>query len=169
MIPSTPSTSRRSASRRASSGRRRRSSRLRRRRVEGNEHGLGAAALGQERQEVAASVLAQHDRLAVGERAVAGEAANRLSEPCETIGEVGAAAAPDLDALALFAGEEREGPGWIESNTARNLSIFPATANQPCNNVGPGLDLLVGPQDAIRVCVNEDALTIDEGSARSGI
>jgi hypothetical protein len=80
-----------------------------------------------------------------------------------------AARAPDLDALALFAGEEREGPGWIESNTARNLSIFPATANQPCNNVGPGLDLLVGPQDAIRVCVNEDALTIDEGGARSGI
>jgi hypothetical protein len=52
----------------------------------------------------AASVLAQHDRLAVGERAVAGEAANHLSEPCETIGEVGVAAAPDLDALALFAG-----------------------------------------------------------------
>ena len=90
--------------------------------VEGNEHGLGAAALGQERQEVAASVLAQHDRLAVGERAVAGEAANRLSEPCETIGEVGAAAAPDLDALALFAGEEREGPGWIEST---RLGIYP--------------------------------------------
>jgi hypothetical protein len=44
-------------------------------------------------------------------------------------------------------------------------------ALQQCvgNNVGPGLDLLVGPQDAIRVCVNEDALTIDEGGARSGI
>jgi hypothetical protein len=69
----------------------------------------------------------------------------------------------------LLAGEEREGPGWIESNTARNLSVFPATANQPCHNVGPGLNLLVGPQDAIRVCVNEDALTIDVGGARSEI
>src|SRR4029077_1135296 len=69
----------------------------------------------------------------------------------------------------LACGRGAEGPGWIESNTARNLSVFPATANQPCNNVGPGLNLLVGPQDAIRVCVNEDALTIDVGDARSGI
>jgi hypothetical protein len=48
--------------------------------------------------------LAQHDRFAVEERAVAGEAANRLGDCWESMGEVGAAAAPDSDAFALLAG-----------------------------------------------------------------
>jgi hypothetical protein len=72
----------------------------------------------------AAPVLPQDHRLAVDQRLVCREAARRLGDRREAIGEVRAASAPDPLALALLAGEEREEPGWIESNTARNLSIF---------------------------------------------
>jgi hypothetical protein len=58
--------------------------------------------------EVAASVVNEHDRLAVDHRLVSREAANRLRDPRKTVREVRAAAAPDLHALALFAGEDAE-------------------------------------------------------------
>jgi hypothetical protein len=70
--------------------------------------GLRSAALGQERNEGAPSVVAEHDRLAVDERRVHGQSANRRGDPWESISEVRTAPAPNLDALALFAGEDAE-------------------------------------------------------------
>jgi hypothetical protein len=74
--------------------------------VEGHERGLDAAALGQERVEVAASVVLEDDRLAIDHRLVRREAAHRLRDPGKAVREVGAASAPDQDALALFAGQD---------------------------------------------------------------
>jgi hypothetical protein len=64
--------------------------------------------------EVATTVVLKDDRLAVDQRLVCREAANRLRDPRKAIREVGAAAAPDLDALALFAGEDAKAvpPKW---------------------------------------------------------
>ena len=58
---------------------------------ESAERGLRSAALGHERAEIAPPVVSQYDRLAVDQRAVAGEAANRLGNRRE----------PIADALAL--------------------------------------------------------------------
>jgi hypothetical protein len=58
--------------------------------------------------EVAPSVVLEDDRLAVDQRLVRREAANRLRYPRGAIREVGAASAPDLDALALLQGEDAE-------------------------------------------------------------
>jgi hypothetical protein len=58
--------------------------------------------------EVAPSVVREHDRLAVDQRPIHIETANRLGDRRKPVGEVRAAAAPDLDALALLAGEDAE-------------------------------------------------------------
>ena len=58
------------------------------RKLEGHERGSRAAALGQERPEVAAPILTQRHRFAVEERAVAGEAAKRLGNGRSSIDEV---------------------------------------------------------------------------------
>jgi hypothetical protein len=58
--------------------------------------------------EVAASVVLEDDRLAVDQRVAGREAANRRRDPRKAVREVGAAADPDLDALALLAGEDAE-------------------------------------------------------------
>jgi hypothetical protein len=75
------SKSRMSASRRASSGRRRKSSPSSRRRSKATSQACAPPRL-----EVAAPVIPQHDRLAVDQRLVAGEAANRLGDRRESIG-----------------------------------------------------------------------------------
>ena len=75
--------------------------------VEGDQRGLRSAALGQERMEVAPPIVLERHRLAVDEGAVAGEAANRRGDSRESVGEVRAATALDLDALALLPGEDR--------------------------------------------------------------
>jgi hypothetical protein len=49
------------------------------------------AALGQERDEVNPSVVAEDDRLAVDHHFIRVEAANRVGDPGSTIREVGAA------------------------------------------------------------------------------
>ena len=46
--------------------------------------------------------------LAVDQRVIRIEAANRVGDPLKTIREVGAAAAPELHLLALLAGEDAE-------------------------------------------------------------
>jgi hypothetical protein len=46
--------------------------------------------------------------LAVDQRLVRREAANRVGDACEATREVGGAAAPDLDPLALLQGEDAE-------------------------------------------------------------
>jgi hypothetical protein len=76
--------------------------------VERHECSLRAAAFGHERPEVAASVIAQHHRLAVDERPVHIETANHLGDRRESSGEVRAAAAPDVSALAQLAGKDPE-------------------------------------------------------------
>lgn len=75
---------------------------------EGHERGLFPAAFDQERVEVAAAVVLKYDRLTVDHRLVHRQAANRIGDSGESIREVGAAAAPDLDALALLPGEDAE-------------------------------------------------------------
>ena len=106
-IPSPLATSRISVSRRFSNGRRRRSS-PRRKRSNATSVAWAPPRLVRERDEVAPSVVPQHDRFAVDHRLVRGEAANRLGDRREAIGEVRAAAAPDLGALAVFAREDAE-------------------------------------------------------------
>jgi hypothetical protein len=49
--------------------------------IEGDERGLRAAALGHERAEVAPPVVSQHDRFAVDERPVHRQTADRLGDP----------------------------------------------------------------------------------------
>ncbi|HEY1863156.1 MAG TPA: hypothetical protein VGG77_05570 [Roseiarcus sp.] len=63
--------------------------------IEGHERDLRAAALGQEGAEVAAPVLPQHDRLAVDQRPVHIEGADRLDDHREPIGEVRTAPRPE--------------------------------------------------------------------------
>jgi hypothetical protein len=58
--------------------------------------------------EVAPPVVPEHDRLAVDQRPVDIEAANRLGDRREPIRKVRAAAAPDHRALAELAGEDAE-------------------------------------------------------------
>jgi hypothetical protein len=58
--------------------------------------------------EVTSLVVLEDDRLAVDQRLLRREAANRLLDPGKAIGEVGAAPGPDVDALALFAGKDAE-------------------------------------------------------------
>jgi hypothetical protein len=97
--------SRTSASRRFSSGRWRRSERQK---VEGHECGHLPAALGQERAEVALSVVLEHDRLTLDHRLVRREAANRVGDPRKAVGKVGGASAPNLDVCALLQGDDAE-------------------------------------------------------------
>jgi hypothetical protein len=52
--------------------------------------------------EVAPSIVLEDDRLAVDQRLVDVEVANRLRDPLKTIRIVGTASAPDLDPLALL-------------------------------------------------------------------
>jgi hypothetical protein len=78
------------------------------RRSKANERGPALAALGQERMEVAPSVVHERDRLAVDQRPTHRQTANRLGDRREPIGEVRAAAAPDLRALAQLADEDSE-------------------------------------------------------------
>ena len=78
------------------------------RRSKANERGPALAALGQERMEVAPSVVHERDRLAVDQRPTHRQTANRLGDRREPIGEVRAAAAPDLRALAQLADEDAE-------------------------------------------------------------
>jgi hypothetical protein len=63
---------------------------------------LTAETRAEEGIEVAAAIVTKHDRLAVNQRLVRREAANRVGDPEKTIGEVGGAAAPHVDALALL-------------------------------------------------------------------
>jgi hypothetical protein len=72
------------------------------------QRGLRAAALGQERAEVAAPVLPQHHGFAVDQCPVHIETASRLGDRRETVSEVRAATAPNLDAFALLQGEDAE-------------------------------------------------------------
>ena len=58
--------------------------------------------------EVALSVIQEYDRFAVDHRLVRAEAANRIGDPGEATREVGAASAPDRDALALLPGDGAE-------------------------------------------------------------
>jgi hypothetical protein len=60
------------------------------------------------RAEVALPVAREHDRLAIDEGPVHRQAANRLGDGRESIGEVRPASAPDLHPLALLAGEDSE-------------------------------------------------------------
>jgi hypothetical protein len=55
--------------------------------VERHERGPRRAALGQERVEVAARVVAEHDRLAIDQRLVRREAANRVGDPLKRFRE----------------------------------------------------------------------------------
>jgi hypothetical protein len=64
--------------------------------------------LGQERMEVAPSVVHEHDRLAVDQRPTHRQTANRLGDRREPIGEVRAATAPHLGALTELADEDAE-------------------------------------------------------------
>jgi hypothetical protein len=64
--------------------------------------------LGQERMEVAASVVLKDDRFAVDQGMVRTEAANRLGDPLKTIREVRASPAPEKDAYALLASQDAE-------------------------------------------------------------
>jgi hypothetical protein len=83
---------------------------------------LRPAALGDERSEVAPPVLTQHDSFAIDERAVVGEAVNRLGDDRETIREVAPRRLQTFHALVLLAGEDAEavmldlvqpaGPSW---------------------------------------------------------
>jgi len=66
---------------------------------------LHSTALGREGAKVAAAVVL---RLAIDQCVVRIEAAHRLGDPGEPIGEVCAAPAPQRDALALLAGENAE-------------------------------------------------------------
>jgi hypothetical protein len=52
--------------------------------------------------EVAAPVVLEDDRLAIDHRLIHVEAANRVGNSRKAIREVGAASAPDLNALALL-------------------------------------------------------------------
>jgi hypothetical protein len=61
-----------------------------------------------ERAEVAPSVVPQHDCLDVNERHIRRQAANRLGDCREPIGEVRAASAPDVRQFEPFAGEDAE-------------------------------------------------------------
>ena len=106
-IPSPLATSRISVSRRFSNGRRRRSS-PRRKRSNATSVAWAPPRLVRERDEVAPSVVPQHDRLAVDQRHIAGEGANRLGDCWEPIGEVRAAAAPDVHQLKLLENKDAE-------------------------------------------------------------
>lgn len=76
--------------------------------VERHKRGLHPAALGHERPEVAPPVGAEYDCFPVDERSAHTEAANRLGDPYESIGEVRTASAPDFRALAQFADKNSE-------------------------------------------------------------
>ena len=58
--------------------------------------------------EVAPPVIAEHNGLAIDQRLVCGQAPDRLGDRREAIGEVRAAAAPNLDALAELTGQDPE-------------------------------------------------------------
>jgi hypothetical protein len=76
--------------------------------VEGHECGHEPASIGQGGVEVAAPVVLEDDRLAADQHLVRIEAVNRLRDPGKAIREIGAAAAPDLDALAQLPGKDAE-------------------------------------------------------------
>ena len=62
--------------------------------IEGDEAGLRAARLGAQRPEVAPSVGTEHDRLAVDQRAVGGQIADRLRDPWQSVREIRAISGP---------------------------------------------------------------------------
>jgi hypothetical protein len=62
------------------SGRWRRSWPSKAQEVEGDQRGPQAACLGQEHDKIALPIGTEHDRLAVDQRLIRGEAANRLSD-----------------------------------------------------------------------------------------
>jgi hypothetical protein len=58
---------------------------------------------------------------------------------------------------------------WLYSASALSSATVSVTLSGTWDDAAVRFYPLVGPQDAIRVCVNDDALTIDVGDARSAI
>jgi hypothetical protein len=74
--------------------------------IEGDEAGARAAGLGAQRPEVAPSIGTEHDRLAVDQRVLGGQIADRLRDPRQPVGEIRAVAGPQRDAGSRLAGEQ---------------------------------------------------------------
>src|SRR5208337_1543238 len=74
--------------------------------IEGDQAGSRAAFLCAQRPEVAQPIGAEHDRLAVEQGVLHGQAPHRLGDPRQPVGETRAVTAPQRDSLALLPGDD---------------------------------------------------------------